>query len=84
MVEEEIKGRLDFLDARLDGMVHKLDEKLDSAAYSPIVSELDIIRNDVVNLRMLLDQLNDKIEHEQEQRKKFMIALVEAGEEGLL
>lgn len=84
MVEEEIKDRLDFLDARLDGMVHKIDEKLDVTAYSPIVSEFDEIRNEIANLRALLDQLYAKIEHEQEQRKKFMIALVEAGEEGLL
>lgn len=84
MIEEEIKGRLDFLDARLDGMVHKLDEKLDMTAYSPILSELDIIRNDIADLRMLLERLNTMIEHEQEQRKKFMIALVETGEEGLL
>ena len=29
-------------------------------------------------------RLDAMIEHEREQRKKFMIALVEAGEEGLL
>ena len=83
MVEEEIKDRFDYLEARLDIAECKIGEKLDTTAYSPIVSELDIIRNDIADLRMLLEHLNDKIEHERRQRKKFMIALVEAGEEGL-
>jgi predicted nucleic acid-binding Zn-ribbon protein len=83
MIEEEIKGRFDYLEARLDTVEYKMDKKLDETAYSPVVSELDIIRNDIADLRMLLDRLNTMIEHEREQRKKFMIALVEAGEEGL-
>ena len=84
MVEEEIKDRFDYLETRLEDIVCKVDTKLDEAASRPIVSELDIIRNDIIDLRMLLDRLYTKVEHEQEQRKKFMIALVEAGEEGLL
>lgn len=95
MIEEEVKSRLDFLDARLDtvtcrmdekidAVTYRIEEKLDEVVYSPVVSELDIIRNDIENLRMLLDRLNIMVEHEREQRKKFMIALVEAGEEGLL
>jgi hypothetical protein len=84
MVEAEIKDRFDYLEARLDTAECKMEEKLDVAAYSPTVSELDVIRRDIEDLRMLLHQLDAMIEHEQEQRKKFMIALVEAGEEGLL
>lgn len=84
MIEVEIKDRFDYLETRLDTVTCRMDEKLDAVTYSPVVSELDTIKSDIADLRMLLDRLNTMIEHEREQRKKFMIALVEAGEEGLL
>ena len=83
MIEAEIKDRFDYLEARLDITECKIGAKLDEAAYSPIISELDTIKRDIEDLRMLLHRLDAMIEHEREQRKKFMIALVEAGEEGL-